>query len=156
MIEAASTSKTSINFYQTTWCNNPEDSHLHTHCHENLKSHPLWLSSSEDDVSIPECTVHIIYFTAQNVSWLMNTCFASPLHKPSCNEPKPKPLWSAEAKKTNTDNNWKYFTSTLQILANEKCPDNFLYDAKTSSHFLLLSYTMSLGRFICCQMGLPL
>jgi hypothetical protein len=28
MIEAASTSGTSVNFYQTTWCNNPEDSHL--------------------------------------------------------------------------------------------------------------------------------
>jgi hypothetical protein len=28
-----------INFYQTTWHNFPEDSHLHTHCHENLKSH---------------------------------------------------------------------------------------------------------------------
>jgi hypothetical protein len=38
---AASTSETSINFYQTTWCNNPEDSHLHTCCHENVKSHSL-------------------------------------------------------------------------------------------------------------------
>jgi hypothetical protein len=26
---AASTSETSVNLYQTTWCNNPEDSHLH-------------------------------------------------------------------------------------------------------------------------------
>jgi hypothetical protein len=25
-----------VNFYQTTWCYNPEGSHLHTHCHENL------------------------------------------------------------------------------------------------------------------------
>jgi hypothetical protein len=39
MMEAASTSETSVNFYQTTWHNNPEDSHLHIHCHENLKSH---------------------------------------------------------------------------------------------------------------------
>jgi hypothetical protein len=31
----------SVNFYQTTWRTNPEDSHLHTCCHENLKSH-LW------------------------------------------------------------------------------------------------------------------
>jgi hypothetical protein len=31
MMEAASTSETSVNFYQTTWCNNPEDNHLHTH-----------------------------------------------------------------------------------------------------------------------------
>jgi hypothetical protein len=29
MMEAASTSETLVNFYQTTWCNNPEDSHLH-------------------------------------------------------------------------------------------------------------------------------
>jgi hypothetical protein len=29
MMEAASTTETSVNFFQTTWCNNPEDSHLH-------------------------------------------------------------------------------------------------------------------------------
>jgi hypothetical protein len=29
MLEAAGTSETSVNFYQTTWYNNPEDSHLH-------------------------------------------------------------------------------------------------------------------------------
>jgi hypothetical protein len=28
MMEAASTSETSVNFYQTTWCYNPEGSHL--------------------------------------------------------------------------------------------------------------------------------
>jgi hypothetical protein len=28
MMGAASTSETSVNFYQTTWRNNPEDSHL--------------------------------------------------------------------------------------------------------------------------------
>jgi hypothetical protein len=39
MMEVASTSEMSVNFYQTTWHNNPEDSHLHTRCHENLKSH---------------------------------------------------------------------------------------------------------------------
>jgi hypothetical protein len=27
-----------VNFYQTTRRYNPEDSHLHTHCRENLKS----------------------------------------------------------------------------------------------------------------------
>jgi hypothetical protein len=31
MMEAASTSETSVNFYQTTRRNNPEDSHLHTY-----------------------------------------------------------------------------------------------------------------------------
>jgi hypothetical protein len=39
MMEAASTSEMMVNFYQITWRNNPEDSHLRTHCHENLKSH---------------------------------------------------------------------------------------------------------------------
>jgi hypothetical protein len=39
MIEAASTSEMLANFYQTTWHYNPEDSHLHTHHHENLKSY---------------------------------------------------------------------------------------------------------------------
>jgi hypothetical protein len=32
-------SEMSLNFYQTTWCNNTEDSHLHSYCHDNLKSH---------------------------------------------------------------------------------------------------------------------
>jgi hypothetical protein len=39
MIEAASTSEMSVNFYQTTRRNNPQDSHLYTRRRENLKSH---------------------------------------------------------------------------------------------------------------------
>jgi hypothetical protein len=42
MIEAANTSETSVNFYQTTRRNIPEDSHLHTRRRENLKSHPVF------------------------------------------------------------------------------------------------------------------
>jgi hypothetical protein len=38
MIEAASTSETLVNFYQTTRRYNPEESHLRTHRSENLKS----------------------------------------------------------------------------------------------------------------------
>jgi hypothetical protein len=38
MMEAACTSETLVKFYQTTWRYNPEDSHLHTHRRENLKS----------------------------------------------------------------------------------------------------------------------
>jgi hypothetical protein len=41
MMEAASTSETLVNFYQTTWLNNAEDSHLHTCCCENLKSNNM-------------------------------------------------------------------------------------------------------------------
>jgi hypothetical protein len=39
MMEAARTSETFVNFYQTTRCYNPEDSNLHTHRRENLKSY---------------------------------------------------------------------------------------------------------------------
>jgi hypothetical protein len=38
-MEAARTSETLVNFYQTTRRYNPEDSHLHTHRRENLKSY---------------------------------------------------------------------------------------------------------------------
>jgi hypothetical protein len=37
MREAAGTSKTSVNFDQTTWHNIPEHSCFHTYCHESLK-----------------------------------------------------------------------------------------------------------------------
>jgi t-SNARE complex subunit (syntaxin) len=39
MMEAARTSETLVNFYQTTRRYNPEHSHLRTHRRENLKSY---------------------------------------------------------------------------------------------------------------------
>jgi hypothetical protein len=39
IMEAARTSETLVNFYQTTRCYNPEDSHLRTHRRENFKSY---------------------------------------------------------------------------------------------------------------------
>jgi hypothetical protein len=45
MMEAARTSETLVNFYQTTRRYNPEDSHLRTHRRENLKSYCLRLQS---------------------------------------------------------------------------------------------------------------
>jgi hypothetical protein len=38
MVAAASTSETSVNFYQTIRRNNPEDSHFRTRLRENLRS----------------------------------------------------------------------------------------------------------------------
>jgi hypothetical protein len=40
-MEAARISETLVNFYQTTWRCNPEDSHLRTHRRENLKSYVI-------------------------------------------------------------------------------------------------------------------
>jgi hypothetical protein len=41
MMEAASTSETSANFFQTTWCGIVEDSNLYTRHRENQKSHKV-------------------------------------------------------------------------------------------------------------------
>jgi hypothetical protein len=41
MMDAASTSETSVSFYQTTRRNSPEDSHLHPRRRENLKSYQV-------------------------------------------------------------------------------------------------------------------
>jgi hypothetical protein len=47
MMEAAHTCESSVNCYQTTQCYNPEDSHLHFRCHENLKPHLTFTESSD-------------------------------------------------------------------------------------------------------------
>jgi hypothetical protein len=46
MMEAVSTSETSVNFYQTTWRYITEDSHLRNRRRDNLKSHLLQSSSN--------------------------------------------------------------------------------------------------------------
>jgi hypothetical protein len=43
LMEAARTSETLVNFYQTTRRYNPEDSHLRTNRRENLKSYSVIL-----------------------------------------------------------------------------------------------------------------
>jgi hypothetical protein len=46
MMEATSTSQTSVYYYQTTRRNNPKDSRVHTRRRENLKSHSVRLPIS--------------------------------------------------------------------------------------------------------------
>jgi hypothetical protein len=61
MMEAASISKTSINFYQTSRRNNPEDSHRHIHRRENLTSH---LVLSELETSLDQSGTEQLWETA--------------------------------------------------------------------------------------------
>jgi hypothetical protein len=56
LIEAERISEMSVNFYQTTRHNIPEDSHLHTHRREKLKSHHhprLITRDCTDGLSVP-------------------------------------------------------------------------------------------------------
>jgi hypothetical protein len=46
MMEAVSFSETMVIIHQTTWCNIPGDSHLHTHRCKNLKSHGIHQSQT--------------------------------------------------------------------------------------------------------------
>jgi hypothetical protein len=48
VMEAAMTSETLVNFYQTTRRYNPVDSYLHTHRRENLKSYYLVLLAESE------------------------------------------------------------------------------------------------------------
>jgi hypothetical protein len=52
MLEAQSTSETSVNFYQTTQRNIPEDCHLPTRRCENLKYQLMLLACSKVDPNI--------------------------------------------------------------------------------------------------------
>jgi hypothetical protein len=52
MMEAARTSETLVNFYQTTWRYNPEDSHLHTHHHKSLRSYNIDIFTTERKSSL--------------------------------------------------------------------------------------------------------
>jgi hypothetical protein len=46
MVETARTSEMSVNFYQTTRCNIPEDSRLHIGHNENLKYHKIIIDTN--------------------------------------------------------------------------------------------------------------
>jgi hypothetical protein len=60
MMEAARTSETLVNFYQTTRCYNPEDSNLHTHRRENLKTY-LVPGARNDDRQDDDYDEHTVY-----------------------------------------------------------------------------------------------
>jgi hypothetical protein len=62
MVEAVSTSATSVSFYRTTRRNIPEDSHLHIRCRENLKSHSV-------DVSLHHHVQNGFVFTQSLIQW---------------------------------------------------------------------------------------
>jgi hypothetical protein len=55
-MEAIRSSETSIRFQQPTWCYIPEDSTLHNHRCENLKSYQVAIYSSEMLVSTYQTT----------------------------------------------------------------------------------------------------
>jgi hypothetical protein len=55
MMEAASASETSVNFYQTTLRNDLEEGHFHTRRRENLKYYCYLFESSE------EAEIHLLY-----------------------------------------------------------------------------------------------
>jgi hypothetical protein len=61
VIGAATTYEMSVNFYQTTWCSNPEDGHLRTCCCENLKSqkwicvYNKWISTTSVKHATESC-----------------------------------------------------------------------------------------------------
>jgi hypothetical protein len=73
-MDAASTSEASVNFYQTIRRIIPEDSHLHTHRRENLKSHLFrayirYKNHSRRTVTVeqqwimsPKCNQGVIFF----------------------------------------------------------------------------------------------
>jgi hypothetical protein len=65
MMESSSTSETSVNFYQTTRRDNPEDSHLHTRRRENLKSHQHSLPSRK--AKIHHCVKNVPLFAPVTV-----------------------------------------------------------------------------------------
>jgi hypothetical protein len=69
MMAAASTSEISVKSSQTTWCHNPEDSHLHTCCPENLKSHNI-LHAYVCGEPVPPMTQVLILLTVPKI---MNT-----------------------------------------------------------------------------------
>jgi hypothetical protein len=73
MMESVSTSEMSINFYQTTWCNIPEDGPLHTCCRVRLRYHPPHRFFLEQVMDVPVIEKYFImelrFITNVNHGW---------------------------------------------------------------------------------------
>jgi hypothetical protein len=78
MMEAVCTSEKSVNFNVTTWCYIPEDSKLHTCCHQNLKSHmcQIYFDNYEENIIFTYCDVtgdYKVDFLFKNARWIRFT-----------------------------------------------------------------------------------
>jgi hypothetical protein len=74
MMEAAKTSETLVNFYQTTRCYNPEDSNLHTHRRENLRSYRVKVDLPAEVVKMFVTTQTSIRLNSVNSALNYNAC----------------------------------------------------------------------------------
>jgi hypothetical protein len=77
MMEAVSTSEASVNFYDTTWCNVAEDSHLHRHYfmirHFNTTYKGLRLSLCFLLLKFKDCQGKYLYIASDYRYSLMGT-----------------------------------------------------------------------------------
>jgi hypothetical protein len=67
-MEAARTSETSVNFYQTTRRYNPDDSHLRTHRRDNLKSYSFILFAGRVEGDCHTQLEHQMVYSACKIS----------------------------------------------------------------------------------------
>jgi hypothetical protein len=68
MMEAVNASEMSFSIYQDSRCSIPEDSHLHTRCRENVKSHEnkdIWLSESISRLALKSGSPTYDFFFSQ-------------------------------------------------------------------------------------------
>jgi hypothetical protein len=79
-MEAARTSETLVYFYQATRRYNPEDSHLRTHRHENLKSHVINFCLQKNSIKSNEVCITAKNALTRYVYSKLNTV----LHVRSC------------------------------------------------------------------------
>jgi hypothetical protein len=86
VMEAASTSEMSVNFYQITWSNNPEDSHLYSRRRGNLKSHfnQVYISQPISWTTISIFCICRMWFQLTPVFLVMTLKFATPCINNCC------------------------------------------------------------------------